>query len=193
MSFEKNDNHVAAAVLKLAAPFWGKPRIASIVVAIGLQLQELENVFFDIRTSRLLANATGVRLAALGRLVGQYNPGLADDEYRLLIRARIRVNRSEGLLKDLREVLALLNAPATITKLGNANLRVELLQPTANAAIIADLLAETVAAGIGLHMSATTSSSNLLRFGSATDSTLGTAPGYVADASAPVASFVIRN
>jgi hypothetical protein len=150
MTLEKNADHVAEGLLKFAGPFWGKPRWAALYVAFALEIQELENVLWDILEKRLLANATGVQLRVLGKLVGQSDPGLGEDVFRLLIKVRIRINRSQGLLRDLQEVLQLLDVPRRISGDYPAKVRVEVDTLPLPLNLFRQLLEDTLAAGVGL-------------------------------------------
>jgi hypothetical protein len=154
VTFTKNETHVADGLLKFAAPFWGKPRWASLYKAFGLQIQELENVAWDVIESRMLSNANAARLKVLGALVGQHDPGLGIEVFRNLIRVRIRVNRSEGRLGDVIEVLQLLGIPRsnrTITPVYPAKIRVDLsgTMPLPMAPL-SQILNDTTAAGVGV-------------------------------------------
>jgi hypothetical protein len=71
-------------------------------------VQELEVAIFDLLTERALGTAADVQLDVIGKLVGQERLGLADEDYRTLIRVRIRVNRSDGHADQLIEILQLM-------------------------------------------------------------------------------------
>lgn len=85
--------------------------IEKMIASFAPQLQELEQVFFDILDAVLLTT-TGKRLDVLGALVGAGRSTSADDdEYRTTIRARILINKSSGTLPELLEIVALLLGP----------------------------------------------------------------------------------
>lgn len=154
MTFGRNPNHSEHGVLKFAAPFWGKPRWAALFVAIGRQIQEVEDALCAVIDSRALDNATGAQLALLGKLVGQADPGLGEAVFKNLIRVRIRINRSEGGRDDLIEVLQLLGIPLaqrTITDSPPAKLLVKftgvLPLPIV---LLTQLMNDTVAGGVGV-------------------------------------------
>jgi hypothetical protein len=151
MTFEKNSNYAAEGLLKFAAPFWGKPRWAALFVASAREIQELENVFFDIIESRFLDNATGPRLAMLGRIVGQTDPGLGEATFKQLIRVRIRIRRSTGRLRDVQEVLQLLNIPRNLAPSYPAKMRLDVVDSSPlPIALLKQLIEETLAVGVGL-------------------------------------------
>ncbi len=155
MGLVQETNH-RAAILDLAAPFWGKPRIVSVLVAALDQIQRLEDDAWDIMVSRTLDEADIVRLKVLGKLVGQPRHGFDTEDYRTLIRARARANRSQGTARDLAEVLLILvgSANFSMVEAGDATLLVTALIPLdANAlAMLAEILPDTRAAGVGLQL-----------------------------------------
>lgn len=106
--FERNEDITADAVQKLVPELWGKPRIAALLQSWTDEVQELEDAIFGVILSRLLDNATGAQLAALGSIVGQKDFGWDENSYRSAIRARIRANRSDGLMNDVIDVVKLL-------------------------------------------------------------------------------------
>jgi hypothetical protein len=153
MTFTRNQTHVQDGILKFAAPFWGKPRWASLFVAIGRQIQELEDAACDVIEKRMLANATGAMLRVLGGIVGQIDPGLGEEVFRNLIRVRIRINRSNGKRNDVIEVLQLLGVPLNQRVISNeypAKIRVDftgvLPLPVE---LLTRLLNDTCSAGVG--------------------------------------------
>lgn len=150
MTFKKNANHIAEGLLKFAAPFWGKPRWAALFVAIAREIQELENMFWDVISKRMLDNATGAQLRVLGRIVGQADPGLGEDVFRMLIRVRIRINRSVGLLRDLLEVLQLMGVEGTVAPAWPAKVRLDCGAIPLPPDLFRALLEETLAGGVGI-------------------------------------------
>jgi hypothetical protein len=154
MGLTQETNH-RAAVLELAAPFWGKPRIVSILVAVLDQIQRIEDDAWDILTLRTIDNADLVRLKVLGKLVGQPRFGFGLEDYRDLVRARARANRSQGRALDLVEVMAILVGEAnfSMTEGGNATLYISALTPLTDTDVakIGLILPDTRAAGVGVQ------------------------------------------
>lgn len=101
-------DHQEQAIVKLIPPFWGKPRIAVVMLSWLREVQELEDVIAAMILIRELANADNTRLAVLGALVGQGNFGFATETHRRVIGARIATNRSRGIAADILEVAHLL-------------------------------------------------------------------------------------
>ncbi len=153
MTFAPNETHAQDAVQKLAAPFWGKPRWAALLTSFTREVQEIENAARDMLAKRTLAIATGVRLAVLGKLVGQIDPGLGEEVFRTLIRVRIRINRSNGSRNDVIEVLQLLGIPLAQRQITNsypAKIRVDLTGALPlPIELLTQLLNDTCSAGVG--------------------------------------------
>lgn len=108
----ENLNHVAEALGRLIEEFKGLPRIEELLSIYVGQVQELEVAVFDLLTERTLDTAVGSQLDALGSIVGQERLGFSDDGFRTFIRARIKVNLSDGRADELLEILALISDPA---------------------------------------------------------------------------------
>lgn len=157
MGLTQETNH-RAAVRDLAGPFWGLPRIAAILVALLDQVQRIEDDAWDILELRTLDNADLVRLKVLGKLVGQPRLGFETEDYRALIRARARANRSQGRAIDLVEVAAILvgadPGDFNLTEGGNATLYVTALTPLTDTDVakLRVILPDTRAAGVGVQL-----------------------------------------
>lgn len=93
-------DHADRAVARLAEQYQ-KPKIQAFLRALIHPVQALENVAWQVYTERSVDNAVGAQLDILGRIVGQPRDGYADADYRRFIRARITVNRSDGVVEDL--------------------------------------------------------------------------------------------
>jgi hypothetical protein len=108
-------DHVAAAIARLISQFRSpKPVLHGMMESYVEQLQELEDVLWDVINHRLLdpapgetVGAEGVQIDVLGKIVGQPRLGLTDVAYLLAIKLKIRVNRSRGSNVDLLEILRL--------------------------------------------------------------------------------------
>lgn len=102
------EDHCEDGKAKLLYQFADSTKLRDLLCTYLDQTQDLEAAFWQLLTLRGLDVAEGVNLDALGALVGQDRLGDAsDDDYRSLIRARIRANRSRGTAEDLIDVLRL--------------------------------------------------------------------------------------
>lgn len=149
--------HFHSALLKLVGSFWGKPRIASLLQAMVKRVQELEDAAWDVMNRYDVDNADTARLDVIGRVVGQPRLWGDDETYRWVIRAKIRANRSRGLVGDVIQVIQLATQVSTITKVESyapAAMTVELGETinTARQVALAFLLPKTRPAGVQLHL-----------------------------------------
>ena len=95
------EDHCADGLALLLQQFKDKPRLAAVLCALLTPIQELEDAAWQLLTERDLDSAVGVQLDVLGRLVDEPRDGRADDQYRPFIRARILINRSNGLPEEV--------------------------------------------------------------------------------------------
>lgn len=106
--------HPDVAWQRLLFQFRDKPRISSLVEALGAGAQLLEDVTWELIADRELGAASGASLDQWGTLVGEARGSLDDDEYRQFIKARILANKSRGTINDLIRVFRLVTAPSTV-------------------------------------------------------------------------------
>lgn len=107
----KIDNHVELALERRLEQYIGKENIKHLIEIEAESYQELEDVFFDLLTKRLdIDVAEGVQLDNIGGLVGQERLGFDDIFYRILIKARIGINVSNG------EAERIINTTKLLTK-----------------------------------------------------------------------------
>ena len=114
MAIEPITNHFNQGLVKLAPPFWGKPRIAAMLRAMLRRVQEIEDTTWEVLETYTIEGADTARLDVLGKIVGQPRFWGDDDIYRAVIRGKIRANRSRGLTDDLIDVVQLTLA-STVT------------------------------------------------------------------------------
>ncbi len=114
---EHNTSHIAEGLDRLIEQYKKKPRIQDFLTAVLAQVQEIEDMLWDVLVKRFIDNAVDEQLLMIGRIVGQPNPGydLSDhspgggsDKYRTLIMVKIKVNRSSGRAPQLIEILKLI-------------------------------------------------------------------------------------
>lgn len=107
-------DHADQAISRLIEHFSGpnKPALYGMIRSLVAQIQELEDVGWDVVFGRMLdpapgetRRAVGAQLDVLGKIVGLKRGGLDDDKYRLGIRLQILVNRSYGRTRDLMKIV----------------------------------------------------------------------------------------
>lgn len=107
----KNLAHETEAVEFLTDHYRNKINIPGLVKAFARQCQTLENVIWDVIEKFYLANnPVGDQLDALGSIVGVARQGANDATYLQLVKVQIRINRSQGVVEDILQVLNLLGA-----------------------------------------------------------------------------------
>lgn len=106
-------DHAGKMLARLAEEF-RKPRISAILTGEAAQYQAIEDAYWQLLTEFGVDTATGHALEVLGRIVGEPRQGAIDADYRLRVRARIRVNRSDGTIEDIIEVVRLLIGSALL-------------------------------------------------------------------------------
>jgi hypothetical protein len=70
------------------------------------QLEELEVAYFQLIDERTVETAVGEQLNVIGALVGEDRFGRDDEDYRVAIKGRIRLNLSSGTTEDIIAVIA---------------------------------------------------------------------------------------
>jgi len=99
-------NHVLDAIGKLVQQFKGKPKIEAFLSAFIEQIQELEEVFYQLATERGI-DGEGAQLDGLGSIVGEARQGRSDVLYRAAILKRIGINISAATTEDVLEIMTL--------------------------------------------------------------------------------------
>lgn len=112
----KIESHAAEALERLCELFKAKANIRALITLWCGPIQAFEDVMYQVLTERTVDIAIGVQLDMLGVIVGQPRGGLSDDDYRRYIRARIRVNRSNGTINQILAIVRLIvnNSTAVI-------------------------------------------------------------------------------
>lgn len=160
VNLEQNTGHDREGLALLLQQFRDKPRMESVTSSMMTQIQDLEDALFTLLLERFISDATvGIQLDGIGQIVGRPRAGLSDDDYRALLRAVVRSNKSNGTGNELIEIVELLlNAPddyaladITIEELFPAHVVVRLEeQLTFDVNIVIEVLRTSKAAGVRL-------------------------------------------
>lgn len=120
---------------------------------------DLELAFQQLIQLRALPIAVGIQLDAIGDLLDQKRAGLADEDYRRYLFARIATNRAAGKRRDLIKIAKLIlndvSARIVVTNQGPAAATVQIessLLTDGLAAILLSFLASAAAAGVRLTL-----------------------------------------
>ena len=147
-------DHVATDPDLLVTQYKGKPSLVAFLRSYLAQVQEIEDVFFEVAAILLaLEDQEGEQLDLIGRVLGRPRNGLSDANYLLWLQAQIIVNKSSGLPDEVLAVLALV-APAAARALSfwyPAAWQIEAIPLTA-AVQVAQLLTAMVAGGVNLQL-----------------------------------------
>jgi hypothetical protein len=99
------EDHVLLGLARLIWKYRGdQPRIQDFLRALLEETQSIEDAAWQVLTEIWPWTAVGAQLDVLGKIVVQMRSGLTDDQYRLFILGRIRVNRSNGHIWDITDL-----------------------------------------------------------------------------------------
>lgn len=101
-------DHGAEAIDRLPQFLKDKPNLAAWLEVLCGPIQRIEDALIQLLTERAVDTAIGDQLDDLGTIVGQRRDGLADDDFRRYIRARIAANRACGLTDELLRIVRLI-------------------------------------------------------------------------------------
>lgn len=100
-------DHAAEGIARLPTAF-RDTTVEDLVEALASSHQSLEDALEAMPTAMAIDTAVGTQLDGMGDVVGEPRNGSTDDEeYRLRIKARVRINRSGGSPEDIYGVLTL--------------------------------------------------------------------------------------
>lgn len=105
MNVTQITTHSEDAKKRLLFQYQGKANIEGLLDSLGgQQIQDLENILFDISTRLDIDNSEGIQLDNIGKIVGQSRNGQSDLTYKLFLKAKAGRNVSEG---DIERVLSI--------------------------------------------------------------------------------------
>lgn len=199
MTISPVTDHVERGLGYLIEQFRGKPRLEAWVRSHLREVQALSDAAWNVLIARLIDDAVGVHLDVLGDIVGEKRNVRDDETYRLFIRARVRINRSQGRPLDLLEVLAIIagTTPRWFLEHFPASLLVEFQEITEhNPVLLFGMLKDTRGGGVRLNMVAPTTAADMqFRWGDASDPAIATTPSTqgFGDASDPGTSGLLSD
>jgi hypothetical protein len=110
-------DHVEQGPALLPPVFQDKPVFTAILQALLAQVQKIEDAAWEVITFRRIEHAEGKTLDMLGSIVRRGRGGLSDANYRIAIRAQIRILKSSGRPEDLIGIALLSTPTGTILRL----------------------------------------------------------------------------
>lgn len=96
--------HVEDGLENLLTQFQNKPRFVALATAILTEVQRMEDVTWAVLMGRFLETAVGVNLDRIGALVNWPRLGLADDDYRRLIKVAVQLLRHDCQADDTAKI-----------------------------------------------------------------------------------------
>ena len=164
-----NELHQATALNRLLEQYKDKARLKTLVDIFSEQMQEVEDVLWDLYVKRTIDAAEGDQLRILGRIVGLTKGATADEDFRTLVRAQIKVLSSRGTYKDLLALIRLVigtdPSKRTMKELFPAALQIELLEvPTFSLVLFGRIMRAAKAAGVQLEINYPPTSGNWFKF-----------------------------
>ena len=110
MAFEQVLDHEPRGVIKLAPPFWGKPRIASWLVAHLAEVQAVEDAIWSYLNGLDVDTCGRWVLEGLAAIVGEPTRPADTEQLRLRVKGRILINHSDGTPASIAALIAALTA-----------------------------------------------------------------------------------
>lgn len=151
-------DHVERARELMTNDLKDKPNMGAFNKAFVSEVQELEDVFYELVIQRRVETAQGAMLDQLGAVVGEARDGLSDNDYRRFVQARVETNIGEGEIPRLISVLKTITGASTVRfqALPPANYSVSYVVPSPLATsltqrIVAQVL-ELTPAGVGFEV-----------------------------------------
>ena len=173
---EQITTHAEDAKARLLFQYQGKANIEALLDSLGgQQIQDLENILFDIGSRLDINNSVGVQLDNIGTIVGQPRNGQNDVTYRLFLKAKAGVNVSEGDIERVLSVWKIITGGTivSLTEIFPASIELfsDIPVPGELEVEAFNLMQDVVAAGVSL-VSVIISPDNAFGFEGSTD-TLG--------------------
>lgn len=112
--YEKILDHDAQAKARLITQYQESENIKKIIGIYAKQIQQIEDQLFKLLQDRSLDGSIGYQLDRLGVILDEPRVGLSDDDYRLLLKAKVAQNVSEGTIEDVIGIFRMLLRPDKI-------------------------------------------------------------------------------
>lgn len=145
--------HTPKALGRLIEYWRNKPNLRAWQSSYTDELQLIENMFWEVISSKLLDQAGTDQLDKIGRIVGEPRNGLGNVAYRLRIRVRILINSSYGQAPQIITIIKKITAARfRHYRYGIAAYRVDFSEPLESAIVAEQLpliLEEISPAGVG--------------------------------------------
>jgi len=153
MTVDKITNHEDLALDRLITQYKNKTNIEGVIKSFSTQIQELENVLFQVLDDTWVSTSTGQQLDNLGVLLNQSRGSLDDDDYRALLLITISKYNSETTIEDIISIFNVLTNSDSISlgEIFPAEISLNSLNPdplVTDASFITNAILQAKAAGI---------------------------------------------
>lgn len=178
----KKTDYVVSGLTRFLKQFRDKRKLNALAASYLAEVQKLENAIWEVIEYRMLDNAEGIQLDILGKIVGRGRNDLSDADYKLAIRAQIRINRSLGRPSDLIDVAELSSPDGSdfsYSEYYPATVCIAFYTLISNTALVYDNLKKTKGAGIKLFfIYSEAEQENTFTFSSADSPEVDTSKGF---------------
>ena len=107
-------NHAERAKDLLTSDFDAATNVRALLDVLLAEVQEVEQVFYDLIVEQYLSTAVGEQLDRIGAIVGEARAGLGDTAYRNFIGARIQTNITESTIPTLLDVISTITGSSDV-------------------------------------------------------------------------------
>lgn len=146
MTLEHNEAIVGSGLIKLAPPYWGKPRLASILVSFLEEVQVLEDAIWSYLDELDVDTCGRYVLERFAKIVGEPTRPADTETLRTYVKGRILANNSDGTATSICALVeALIGETGTLLEWQG---HVKVLTPSEPSNGSTDLLDTACAAGV---------------------------------------------
>jgi uncharacterized protein YjgD (DUF1641 family) len=118
--------HAQDALKRLLEQYKDANNIKNIINIYTTQIQEIEDILYDMFLNRSVQNGIGNQLDLIGYIVGAERQGWSDDIYKLVLFAKIGQNVSNGEPERIIDILKLLSQATIVHFMNLGNAEIEL-------------------------------------------------------------------
>lgn len=115
MTLTKNNDQIGTGLALILEQFKDSPDFLALLTVFLKQVQDVEDVLFELKDLRFLDDAVGVQLDLLGELLGVGRGGLTDEAFRSRLRVQILINLATGTIQSILDPLEVLLPTNTFT------------------------------------------------------------------------------
>lgn len=159
-------DHAGAAESRIAQQYKASTRLLGLIGAFTEQVQDIEDALYPMCLLKSIDDSVGAQLDLIGVILNQARGPAADAQYRLMLKAKAKVDHSSGTAEDLIAVFYTVEPAATITvqTAGIAYVTVEISSALATweAALYVQFLEKARAAGVSATLLWTADTNNLV-------------------------------